>query len=152
MKSLLPVLVRIGVAIILVKYGVEKLLDPVAFLKAIREYEMFSAESFRLLNFSVSAIPIAEIVAAICIVSGFLRRGAALATTALLLVFSSAILIRSFELMSQTGQSFTELSFDCGCGSGEVIIYQKIMFNIILIIGVLHAGFRDYAPQLSSND
>jgi TRAP-type C4-dicarboxylate transport system permease small subunit len=91
-------------------------------------------------------------VAAICIVSGFLRRGAALATTALLLVFSSAILIRSFEIMSQTGQSFTELSFDCGCGSGEVIIYQKIMFNIILIIGVLHAGFRNYAPQLSPND
>ena len=54
MKSRLPALVRIGVAIILVNYGVEKLLDPVAFLKAIREYEMFSNESFGLLNFSVS--------------------------------------------------------------------------------------------------
>lgn len=151
MKAKLPLLIRIGVAVILLKYGFEKLQDPVAFLKGIREYHMFPEEYFSLLNFSISAIPMTEIFAAICLATGFWRRGAAAVTSLLLFVFSSAILLRSFELMAETGQSFTQLQFDCGCGSGEVVIYEKIMFNLALLIGVIHAGFRDHAPQLSSN-
>ncbi|MFT7516641.1 MAG: putative membrane protein YphA (DoxX/SURF4 family) [Myxococcota bacterium] len=150
MRTRLPLLVRLGVAFILCTYGFEKLQDPVAFLKAIREYEMFPAEYYRLLNFSVSAIPVAEILAAICLATGFWRRGAAVVTSLLLIMFSTAILIRSFEIMADTGQAFSELVFDCGCGSGEVVIYEKIMFNLVLLLGVLHAGFRTHAPQLSS--
>jgi uncharacterized membrane protein YphA (DoxX/SURF4 family) len=150
--SRLPLLIRLGVATILVSYGFEKIQDPVAFLKAIREYEMFPSGWYGLLNFSVSAIPITEILAALCLATGFLRRGAAAVTALLLIVFSSAILIRSFDIMAETGQKFTELSFDCGCGSGEVIIFEKILFNTALLIGVIHAGFRNHAPQLPSNN
>lgn len=152
MRTGLPLLVRIGVAVILCSYGLEKLQDPVAFLKAIREYQMFPAEWYGLLNFAVSALPITEILAAICLATGFWRRGAAVITSLLLVVFSTAILIRSFEIMADTGQAFNQLVFDCGCGSGEVVIYEKIMFNLVLLVGVLHAGFRAHAPQLSSND
>ncbi|MBC8370340.1 MAG: DoxX family membrane protein [Planctomycetes bacterium] len=152
MKSRLPLLIRLGVAAILASYAFEKLQDPVAFLKAIREYQLIPSEWFSLLNFSVSAIPITELLAAVCLAIGFWKRGAALITSLLLIVFSSAILIRSFEMMAETGEAFTQLQFDCGCGSGEVIIYQKLMFNLILLLGVIHAGFRDYAPQLPHNN
>ncbi|MDP6963284.1 MAG: DoxX family protein [Planctomycetota bacterium] len=152
MRSKLPLLIRLGVGAILVSYGYEKLQDPVSFLKSIREYQMFPEECFALLNFSVSAIPVTEILAGVFLATGFWRRGAATVMSALMLVFSTAIVVRSIEMMSTTELAFTELVFDCGCGSGEVVIFEKLLFNLVLTIGILHAGFRNDAPQLSPSN
>jgi len=143
MREHLPLFIRIGMAAILIAYGVEKLADPVNFLKAIHEYGILPTQPTWILNLAPSGIPMLEIAAGLCLLSGFLRRGAAVLMAAFLVLFTGAILWRTREVMGDTGQAFHEVAFDCGCGSGVVVIWEKTMFNLALILGTLHAGFRE---------
>ena len=141
----MPLFIRLAMGAILIAYGVGKLSDPVSFLKAIHEYQILPAEPTWLLNLAPSGIPLLEITAGLCLITGFLRRGAASLMTAFLILFSAAILWRTFAVMDETGQKFTEVAFDCGCGDGIVVIWEKMMTNIILILGTIHTGFRQPA-------
>ncbi|MHC4379836.1 MAG: DoxX family protein [Planctomycetota bacterium] len=138
----MPLFIRLAMGAILIAYGVGKLADPVSFLKAIHEYQILPAEPTWLINLAPSGIPLLEITAGLCLITGFLRRGAATLMTAFLILFTAAILWRTFAVMDETGQKFTEVAFDCGCGGGVVVIWEKVMTNIILILGTIHAGFR----------
>jgi len=138
MMSYTPLFIRLAVAALLFSYGFEKLNDPVSFLKSIHEYDLLPTEPPWLLNFGPSLIPILEIAAGICILSGFLRRGAALSMGLFLIVFTGAITWRAFTVMSETGQSFASIEFDCGCGSGVVVIWEKLVFNTALIVGTFY--------------
>ncbi|MFK5957042.1 MAG: DoxX family protein [Planctomycetota bacterium] len=145
MRNRLPFYIRIIMGCILIAYGVEKLQDPVAFLKAIHEYDILPAQPTWILNLMPSGIPLLEIAAGLCLISGFLRRGAAVLMSSFLVLFTAAILWRTFAVMQETGQSFSQVKFDCGCGSGVVVIWEKLMFNSILVLGTIHAGFRTNA-------
>jgi len=93
-----------------------------------------------------------EIAAGICILTGFLRRGAALVMGGFLILFTGAILWRTLMVMQDTGEAFHTIPFDCGCGSGVVVIWEKLVFNTALIVGcfycMLERGYR-YAASTS---
>lgn len=143
----MPRFVRLAMGAILIAYGIEKLSDPVSFLKAIHEYGILPTEPTWLLNLAPSGIPMLEVFAGVCLITGFLRRGAAVLMSSFLVLFSMAILWRTFAVMDETGQKFMEVAFDCGCGGGVVVIWEKMMFNTILILGTIHAGFREPAAR-----
>lgn len=127
---------------VLIAYGVQKMMDPVSFLKAIHEYDILPSQPTWILNLAPSGIPILEIAAGLAFLSGILRRGAAVLMAAFLVIFTGAILMRTFGIMEETGQSFMQVQFDCGCGAGVVVIWEKMIFNTVLVLGTLHAGFR----------
>jgi uncharacterized membrane protein YphA (DoxX/SURF4 family) len=134
----MPLFIRLAVAALLFSYGFEKLNDPVTFLKSIHEYDLLPTNPPWALNFGPNVIPILEIAAGICILTGFLRRGAALSMGLFLLVFSAAIFWRALVVMDETGVSFSAVAFDCGCGSGVVVIWEKLVFNVALIVGTFY--------------
>lgn len=142
MRSRLPLLIRFFMGGILIAYGVEKLMDPVSFLKAIHEYDILPTSPTWILNLAPSGIPILEIATGLAFFTGTLRRGAATVMSSFLVIFTAAILMRTLGIMEETGQSFMEVEFDCGCGAGVVVIWEKIMFNTVLVLGTIHAGFR----------
>ena len=50
MRSYLPLFIRVGVAALLISYGMEKLSDPVSFLKSIHEYDILPVKPSWILN------------------------------------------------------------------------------------------------------
>jgi uncharacterized membrane protein YphA (DoxX/SURF4 family) len=152
MKDYMPLFIRVAVAALLVSYGVEKLGDPVNFLKSIHEYDILSTRPPWLLNFGPNAIPLLEIAAGVCILTGFLRKGAALTMGCFLVAFTGAIVWRTFDVMEATGQSFGEISFDCGCGGGVVVIWEKIVLNGALIVSTFYCMLeRGFGPRSVSS-
>lgn len=135
-------MIRVFMGVIFIAYGVQKMMDPVSFLKAIHEYDILPTRPTWILNLAPSGIPILEIAAGLAFLTGTLRRGAAVLMGSFLVFFTLAILMRTFGVMEETGQSFMQVEFDCGCGTGIVVIWEKIMFNTVLLLGTVHAGFR----------
>lgn len=88
--------------------GIPKILDPGAFAVAIRSYELALPEWF--VSFSAHALPYAEVLIGLYLVFGLFTKPTAWATTALMLVFTIALLqgaVRGLEI-------------NCGCfGAGE---------------------------------
>jgi uncharacterized membrane protein YphA (DoxX/SURF4 family) len=144
----LPLLARLYAGAVMLYYGVGKLADPVIFLKSIHTYEILPDDLPFLLNFAAVGLPWLEILAGLALLSNRLRRGAASLSLLSLLLFTGAILMRSLDLMESEGTAFTDLSFDCGCGSGVVVIWQKMIFNGSLILATAIALFpiRPGAP------
>lgn len=140
MRTTFPLLIRLAVVILLIDYGIEKLADPVTFLKSIREYDLLPLHPTWMINFLPSLIPMLEIAAGICILTGFLRRGAATIMSGFLLLFTFAIFLRTLDVMGAEGIPFAEVAFDCGCGSGVVVIWQKIVTNGALIAGTIYCA------------
>jgi uncharacterized membrane protein YphA (DoxX/SURF4 family) len=138
----LPVLVRCGVAALLLAYGIEKMSGLSDFLKSIHSYGVLPTTPPWILNLAANGIPILEIAGGLFLLFGWCRRGTSAVVALFLLVFSVAIFMRTLDVMAETGQAFTEIAFDCGCGNGDVIIWQKLLFNAALLLGVLYVGFR----------
>jgi uncharacterized membrane protein YphA (DoxX/SURF4 family) len=137
----LPLLARLYAGAIMLIYGIGKLADPVIFLKSIHTYEILPDSMPFLLNFAAVGLPWLEIIAGLALLSNRLRRGAASLSLLSLLLFTGAILMRSLDLMEMEGTAFMDLSFDCGCGSGVVVIWQKMIFNGSLILATSIALF-----------
>lgn len=119
--------------------GVAKIADPVAFLKVVRQYNIVTVPL--ILNGTAIALPWIEIVAGLAMILGLFTRGAAATMAIMLLVFTPAILARTFSIMGETGASFFDVKFDCGCGGGEVIIWKKTLENAGLLLLSLLALF-----------
>ena len=141
-RDVLPLLVRVAVAGLMITYGVEKMAGLEDFLKSIHSYGVLPTQPPWLLNLAADGIPVLEIFGGLCLLFGFWRRAASLVLAFFLVVFTAAILWRTFQVMDETGQAFTEVAFDCGCGSGVVVIWEKTLFNLTLLLGTLYVGFR----------
>ena len=111
----------------LVWMGVSKALDPVGFLKLLREYQML--DSPWSMNAVAAWLPWLEIFCGVLFVGNVAVRGNALVVAGLFLGFSSAILLRAFDLQAILGLPFCSLRFDCGCGAGEVYVCHKLGEN-----------------------
>lgn len=138
----LPIVVRCAVAAILLAYGIEKMGSLSDFLKSIHSYGVLPTNPPWLLNLAANGIPMLEIVGGLFLLFGWCRRGTSAVVGLFLLVFSIAIFLRTLGVMDETGQAFAKVAFDCGCGNGEVIIWQKLLSNVALLLGVLYVGFR----------
>lgn len=108
--------------------------DPIAFMKAVREYELIADEHYRLLNWIVATLPFAELVLGALLVLGIARRGAAFLMLAMLVPFTLAIYTRATGMAAESGQALCAISFDCGCGTGVVEVCHKLAENTILIV------------------
>ena len=79
-------------------------------------------------------LPWLEIFTAGALLTGRAVRGSALICLGMLLPFSGAILRRALALHAAQGTAFCAIRFDCGCGTGEVVICHKLIENSLLIL------------------
>jgi uncharacterized membrane protein YphA (DoxX/SURF4 family) len=112
---------------LLIYLGLIKALHPVDFLKVLRQYELI--QSHFLLNTIASTLPWFEIFCGLLLVSGVAVRGTALLAILMLVPFSAAVLHRALAIREAKGLALCAIRFDCGCGTGEVAICNKLVEN-----------------------
>ena len=132
---MLAVLARWFLGGIFIYTGLTKALDPVAFLKLLREYEMVGNSV--LLNSIASALPWFEVFCGLLLLTGVAVRGSALIVLGMLIPFTLIVLKRALAIASAEGVLFCAVKFNCGCGTGDVLICQKLVENSGLMLLVL---------------
>ena len=129
----LTLLARLALGGTFVTLGALKIAEPVAFLKAVRQFGVVADTDPALLNSLAAWMPWIEVWCGLLLVLGIGVRGAALLLLAMLLVFTPAIVSRGLELQAQAGVAFCEIAFDCGCGTGVINVCSKLTQNAVLI-------------------
>ena len=123
-------------------HALAKIADPVDFLKSIHAYGVLPEKPPLLLNLASALLPWVELLAGAALLSGRMRRGAALSSAFLVLTFTLAVAFRIPSEMEALGVGFLDLAFDCGCGTGVVVAWQKLAANLVLLTG-LWVAFRN---------
>ena len=131
-SELVFLLVRFALGGVFIYMGLHKVLHPIEFLKLVRDYNLVTGPPW--LNLIAALLPWFEVFCGLLLLAGMAVRGAALNLLVMLIPFSIIIFRRAFEISSNKGLPFTAVKFDCGCGAGEVIIWQKLLENIALIL------------------
>lgn len=149
-------LARFIVGGMLIWVSIDKIKDPVAFLKSVKLFEIVPLQWNEALNSIAVIVPWIELLGGIILVLGLnlhlsasvLRmtrqtqpirpgiglRGTALVVLLMLIGFTSAIGLRTRRDMQTNGTPFMEVKFDCGCGTGIDIIWIKLLENGGLIL------------------
>jgi uncharacterized membrane protein YphA (DoxX/SURF4 family) len=117
---------------IFIYMGLVKALDPVTFLKMVREYEMVGNPV--VLNLIASVLPWFEVFCGVLLVAGVAVRGSALVLLGMLIPFTLIVLKRALAIASAEGILFCAVKFNCGCGGGDVYICQKLIENTGLML------------------
>lgn len=112
--------------------GLEKVWDPVAFLKLVRQYDLVQTPV--LLNSIAAMLPWFEICCGALLLLGVGVRGTALTLVGILVPFTAVVWHRALELGAAKSIPFCAVKFDCGCGTGEVYICTKLLENFGLIL------------------
>lgn len=128
--DILAVLARWILAAVFLHLGITKALHPEEFLRLVRQYGVF--EQSIPLNLVAATLPWIEILCGLLLVSGVAVRGTALLVATMLAGFTIAILIRALELRATGGLALCAITFDCGCGGGEVLVCRKLGENLLL--------------------
>ena len=123
-------------------YALAKIADPVDFLKSLHAYGVLPENPPLLLNLAAALLPWVELLAGASLLTGRMRRGAALASAFLVMTFTLAVAFRIPSEMEAQGVGFMALAFDCGCGTGVVVAWQKLAANLVLLTG-LWVAFRN---------
>ena len=120
--------------------GLNKALHPVEFLKLVRQYELVQDPLW--LNSIAAALPWFEVFCGILLLAGVAVRGSALMLLLMLLPFTLVVLQRALAMQAALAVPFCAVKFDCGCGTGEVLICRKLLENagLILLSGWLLMG------------
>jgi uncharacterized membrane protein YphA (DoxX/SURF4 family) len=111
--------------------GGVKALHPAAFLKLVRQYDLFHHAGA--LDAIAAWLPWFEIACGLFLLAGVAVRGTALVSLALLLPFTAAVLHRALALKAALAIPFCLVKFDCGCGNGEEFICRKLAENAAFI-------------------
>ena len=121
---------RLLLGAIFVYLGIAKALDPVGFLKLVRQFELVSSPL--LLNLTAAVLPWLEILCGVLLVLGARARAAALIICVMLAVFTAAVALRAWTIYRAGGTPFCGIHFDCGCGTGDVFVCTKLLQNFAL--------------------
>ncbi|MFQ5748088.1 MAG: MauE/DoxX family redox-associated membrane protein [Planctomycetota bacterium] len=127
-------LARLVLAAELIPLSLAKLGDPFGFLKSVHEYQLLPSHPAWFLNTFAAVVPWVELLGGAALLLGVGLRGTASVLGALLAAFTTAILLRGLEILSQGGTGFCDIQFDCGCGTGVVPICPKLASNLLLIL------------------
>jgi len=112
--------------------GLNKALHPVEFLKLVHQYDLVSTPF--LLNSIGAALPWFEVFCGLLLVAGIAVRGSALIMVTLLVPFTIVVLKRALAISAAQHIAFVQVKFDCGCGTGEVFIWKKMIENSVLVL------------------
>jgi uncharacterized membrane protein YphA (DoxX/SURF4 family) len=112
--------------------GLNKTLNPVDFLKLLRQYDL--TQNSLLLNSVAAALPWFEVFCGLLLLAGIAVRGTALTLTVMLVPFTLLVLHRALLLQAALNIPFCAVKFDCGCGTGEEFICRKLLENFLLIL------------------
>jgi uncharacterized membrane protein YphA (DoxX/SURF4 family) len=110
--------------------GLSKALDPVEFLKLVREYDV--AHAAWVLNSIGALLPWFEVICGLLLLTGIAVRGTALMLVLMLVPFTVLVVQRALGIQTAQAIPFCAVKFDCGCGTGEVFICRKLLENFIL--------------------
>jgi uncharacterized membrane protein YphA (DoxX/SURF4 family) len=114
--------------------GYKKIGDPVGFLKQVRMYEMIPEGTPFPLNSVAIILPWMEVATGVALLLGLALRGAALIQLVMLVMFTGAIFLRTMHIMKAESTPFLQIAFECGCGSGVVVIWKKLLSNLGLCL------------------
>ncbi len=131
-SGFLPLFARCVLAAAFLYMGMHKVLNPPKFLKLVEQYKL--TNNYLILNSVAAALPWFEVFCGLLLLSGVAVRGAALVILAMLLPFSLVVLKRALVMASAQGLAFCAVQFDCGCGSGEIVICHKLIENCGLML------------------
>ncbi|HRX85754.1 MAG TPA: DoxX family protein [Phycisphaerae bacterium] len=123
-------LARLILGITMVLMGWAKVGDPVAFLKLLDQYHLFPPGWYVVQNVLAVCLPWIETIAGVLLIVGLFRRGSALLFLVLLTGFTIAIIGRAMDIHQEQGIPYSQIHFDCGCGSGDVFVKVKVPENI----------------------
>jgi uncharacterized membrane protein YphA (DoxX/SURF4 family) len=112
--------------------GLAKVLDPVSFLKLVRQYDLVQTPF--LLNSIAATLPWFEVFCGALLLAGIAVRGTALILIAMLIPFTAVVWHRALILEAARAIPFCAVKFDCGCGAGEEYICHKLLENAGLIL------------------
>ncbi len=127
-------LLRLVLAALFLYLGTKKILDPIAFLKAIRLYKMLPDDPAIYINSIAIVLPWLEVLCGLALLFGVWVRGAGALMAVMLAVFTPAIFLRAWDIHVTDGKPFFEIVFDCGCGAGPVLIWKKLLENSTLFL------------------
>jgi len=111
--------------------GMSKALDPVGFLKLLRQYDL--THSALLLNSIAAALPWFEVFCGLLLLAGIAVRGTALTLAVMLVPFTLLVLHRALLLQAAQNIPFCAVKFDCGCGTGAEFICHKLLENLVFL-------------------
>lgn len=141
-----PALLRLVLGAVFVGYGWMKISDPYSYLKSVHEYAVLDGHAvfgMPLENLAAIGIPMLEIVCGLALAFGCWRRGAAAWLASFLLLFTTAVIVRSMDPAVDPSRSHWWLrAFDCGCGTGVVVVWEKAVMNLVLLAALLLLGLR----------
>lgn len=112
--------------------GMSKALHPESFLKLVRQYELVGNPF--LLNAIAATLPWFEVFCGLLLLAGIAVRGAALMLVLMLVPFTVVVVHRALGIAAAQGVAFWTVKFDCGCGSGEVLIWKKVLENALFTL------------------
>ena len=131
----LRLLLRLVLGGVFLFLGLQKAIDPVAFLKALREYDFTSTPW--LLNSVAALLPWVEVVFGSLLILGVWVRATSILLAILVVSFSVVIADRAFAIYEAQSLAFCAIQFDCGCGTGVVYVCRKLAENGLLGIGAI---------------
>ncbi|MCK4658919.1 MAG: DoxX family membrane protein [Phycisphaerae bacterium] len=136
----IPLLVtRVVLGSLFVWMGIVKILNPVDFVKLMQQYALLPLLPHYVLNIVAVVLPWIETLCGVALLLGIGIRGAGLVSAVMLVMFTPLILIRGLEIYYQGGVSFCQVSFDCGCGAGIIMLCSKLAENFSLFLLALAA-------------
>lgn len=127
-RDLINLAARIAVGALFVYLGAMKAVDPVAFLKLLRQLGFLPQPL--VLNAVAGLLPWFEVYCGVLLLAGIRPRGTALVAAVLLFVFTALLTWRALAIYRVGATSFCAIRFDCGCGTGEVLICMKLAENV----------------------
>ena len=130
LRGAIAVPARWALGVLFIYMGLKKAVHPAEFLKLVRQYDMVSSPF--LLNSIAAALPWFEAFCGLLLLAGVAVRGTAVVLVAMLVPFTLLILKRALAVASAQGLALCMVKFDCGCGSGEVLICHKLLENCLL--------------------
>lgn len=123
-------LARLVLGGLFIYMALPKIGNPSDFLKLIRLYHMVPESPPYFLNGITIVLPWLEMICGLGLILGVLVRGASGSMAIMLAVFTPVIFLRALAIRATEGIPFFQTAFDCGCGTGIVIIWKKLLANI----------------------
>ena len=111
-SGLIPLAVRLLLGGYFIHTGINKVIDPVAFLKMIRLYEMMPENPPVLLNSIAAVLPWLEIWCGLLLVLGIFVRGSALLILLMLIGFTTAVFLRALNNHQTQQIPFCNIDFN----------------------------------------